>query len=211
MALTSFPSTDSFTQFSPSTLDAARHSSTLARENYPAERFLRIFCSSCSSEVGFYGVLALSVSLFKWQVTCETTTATKAPSASECLTSILLAAIARSGCSKSVISPHVVASEEADVAPLLFLWVLNSDVVYTTTTAEVKQRAMKILYQDVDTEEASRLLEPITSDVQPINMPASAISAVREVLISSSLLLPERERSFKTWKTGLLDRWNRVT
>ena len=47
----------------------------------------------------------------------------------------------------------------------------------------------------------------MTSDVQDIDMPASAIDAARAALRQSSSLLPERERTFRGWTTGLLERW----
>jgi len=67
---------------------------------------------------------------------------------------------------------------------------------------------MKILYQEIGLDEGNKLMEPLTSDVQDINMPTKAIEAARERLKSSNVLLPERERSFKDWNTGLLERWS---
>ena len=67
---------------------------------------------------------------------------------------------------------------------------------------------MKVLYQEIGLEEGIKLTEPLTSDVQDINMPTKAIEVARERLKSSNDLLPQRERSFKDWNSGLLERWS---
>lgn len=194
-------------QFSSSTLGTACSASSLAMGEGFSGKFLHVFCSSCSTEVGLYSTLALSVTLFKWQVTCETVSPSRAPSVPECLASTLLAAISRSGCAKSVIAPLVSEKENASTR-VLYLWVLNSNVIYTSSAFEGRRAAMKILYQEIGLDEGNKLMEPLTSDVQDINMPTKAIEAARERLKSSNVLLPERERSFKDWNTGLLDRWS---
>lgn len=66
---------------------------------------------------------------------------------------------------------------------------------------------MKILYRDITEEEGDKLLESIVSDVQDLNLPASTIQLSRETLRLSTRLLPGKDRSFKDWNVGLLDRW----
>lgn len=69
---------------------------------------------------------------------------------------------------------------------------------------------MKVLYKDVTVEEGNRLLDSIVSDVQDLNLPSATIQASRESLNFSSRLLPARERVFKDWHVGLLDRWDEI-
>ncbi|PNY25664.1 DNA repair protein rad8 [Tolypocladium capitatum] len=191
-----------FSSSTPATFSA----SSLAMGEGFSRNFLRVFCGSCSTEVGLYSTLALSVTLFKWQVTCETVSPSRAPSGPECLASALLATISRSGCAKSVIAPHV--SEKGNASTrVLYLWVLNANVVYTSSAFEGRRVAMKMLFQEISLDEGNKLMEPLASDVQDINMPTKAIEAALQALKSSKVLLPERERSFKDWNAGLLERW----
>jgi hypothetical protein len=67
---------------------------------------------------------------------------------------------------------------------------------------------MKVLYQVIDAEQGNQLVESLKSDYQDIAFPETAITSALEVLKMSSLLLPTRERSFKEWAVGLLDRWD---
>ncbi|KND89544.1 DNA repair protein rad8 [Tolypocladium ophioglossoides CBS 100239] len=178
--------------FSSSSTGTTFSTSSLAMGEGFSGRFLHLFCSSCSTEVGLYCTLALSVTLFKWQVTCETVSPSRPPSGPECLASTLLATISRSGCAKSVIAPLVSEKENASTR-MLYLWVLNSNVIYTSSAFEGRRAAMKILYQEIGLDEGNRLMEPLTSDVQDINIPTKAIQAARHALKSSNVLLPERE------------------
>lgn len=197
-------------QFLSST-GATCSTSALAMGEAFSGKFLRIACGRCSADVGLYSARTLSVTLFKWQVTCETTWPTRAlPSVSECLASALLAAISRTGCAKSAIAPYVPEGER-DATRLLHLWVLNANVVYASSAVEGKRAAMKILYREIGSDEGNRLAESMASDVQDIKMPTGAIEAAREALRASSLLLPERERTFQGWNAGLLGRWSLET
>jgi hypothetical protein len=133
----------------------------------------------------------------------------RAPSGPECLSASLVANISRSACAKSIISPFT--SEKEDVSPvLLHLWVLNPNVLYSCSSIQGKRTAMKVLYKDVTVEEGNRLLDSIVSDVQDLNLPSATIQASRESLNFSSRLLPARERVFKDWHVGLLDRWDEI-
>lgn len=67
---------------------------------------------------------------------------------------------------------------------------------------------MKILYQVIDIEHGHSLTESMISDVQDISLPISVIEAAQTALESSTLLLPERERTLKEWRVGLLERWD---
>lgn len=195
-------------QFSTSGAETSKCSSEpLVYSTHPG-KFLQILCNKCTAEVGEFSKRVGSVSLFKWQVNCSTKTpAEPAPTGPECLAASLLANISRSGCAKSLISSHLSEGNQ-DSQLLLFLWVLNFNVVYSSSSAGGKRTAMKILYRQVTSQDGKRLVESIASDVQELNLPSATIHLVRHALESSSLLLPERERCFKEWHVGLLDRWN---
>lgn len=170
-----------------------------------ASKYLHAYCKSCSTEVGLYNVLASSVSLFKWQVFCHTVSPCPAPSSSQCLAATLTATISRSGSSKSVVLPNSLSSNSARA---LRLWVLNPNVTYASSLVEGKRNAMKILWQSIDVESGNKLADSMTSDIQDISLPSSVIEAAHEALESSNLFLPAKERSFKEWNVGLLERWD---
>ncbi|KAK1249192.1 hypothetical protein MKX07_002708 [Trichoderma sp. CBMAI-0711] len=172
---------------------------------------LRITCKACASEIGLYNALASSITLFKWQVACETASPSKAPSSSECLAATLIATISRSGSSKSVVASHAfdtTAEGTRSEQPLsLNLWVLNANIVYTSTMREGRRTAIKLLYQDIDVEQGNSLVDSMTSGVQEISFPAAAIKTARQVLQESNSLMPVSERLFQQWHVGLLERW----
>lgn len=160
--------------------------------------------------MGLFNILALSVTLFKWQITCQTLAPSLSPSSSECLAATLMATISRSGSSKSIITPHMLgpSSSEPDVSRRdLYLWVLNPNVVYSSSSVSGSKTAMKILYRGIGVEEGNGLIDSLNSDVQEISLPQPAIEAATEKLLLSGLLLPTRERTFKEWQVGLLGRW----
>ena len=175
-------------------------------------KYLHVYCKSCSTEVGLYNVLASSVSLFKWQVLCSTVSPCPAPSSLQCLAATLTATISRSGSSKSVILPHSLSSgarpQAGDSRRALRLWVLNPNVTYASSLVEGKRNAMKILWQAIDAESGNKLADSITSDVQDISLPSPVIETAHDALESSNLYLPAKERSFKEWNVGLLERWD---
>lgn len=187
--------------------EATFSTSAQATEDKLSGKHVHILCRGCRTEVGLYSLSAYSVTLFKWQVICETRAPSRAPSSIECLASTLLTAIARSGYAKSVISPHASDGCKAS-AQALHLWVLNSNVVYTSSARQGKTAAMKVLYRDVAPDEVHRLVESMTSDVQEIKLPMRVIEAAREALDVSNALIPVRERSLKDWSAGLLERWS---
>ncbi|KAH7171065.1 ubiquitin-conjugating enzyme E2-binding protein [Dactylonectria macrodidyma] len=196
--------------YSSSTVDAGFDLSSLALDDTAPRKFLHVFCKKCNTEVGLFNVLALSVTLFKWQITCQTFAPSLNPSSSECLAATLMATISRSGSSKSIITPHMLGSSPPELDQPrtdLYLWVLNPNVVYSSSSIEGSKTAMKILYRSIEQEEGNKLIESLNSDVQEISLPQPAIEAAKETLKSSSLLLPTRERTFKEWDVGLLERW----
>ncbi|KJZ73581.1 hypothetical protein HIM_07137 [Hirsutella minnesotensis 3608] len=194
-------------QFLSSIRGATFNSSSQVIDYDPSNKHVSVVCGGCQTEIGLYKVSSSSILLFKWQVTCETVKPSNIPSQLECLASTLLATISRSGYAKSVLIPY---RPESHPQPLRVphLWVLNPNVVYTSSTCRGKRAAVKILYRDINVEEANGFLDSITSDVQEINLPLTAIKATREALASSTVLIPERERSFQGWSAGLLDRWS---
>ncbi|KAH8737099.1 ubiquitin-conjugating enzyme E2-binding protein [Ilyonectria robusta] len=196
--------------YSSSTVDAGFDLSSLALDDTAPRKFLHVFCKKCRTEVGLFNILALSVTLFKWQITCQTLAPSLSPSSSECLAATLMATISRSGSSKSIITPHMLgpSSSEPDVSRRdLYLWVLNPNVVYSSSSVSGSKTAMKILYRGIGVEEGNGLIDSLNSDVQEISLPQPAIEAATEKLLLSGLLLPTRERTFKEWQVGLLGRW----
>ncbi|KAG5926822.1 hypothetical protein E4U42_002928 [Claviceps africana] len=193
--------------FSVSGFAEASNSSSKAVEGSKPGKYLGIFCNHCAAEIGLFSTIAGSVTLFKWRVSCTTTPPTsRAPTGPECLAAALTANISRSGCAKSLIMPHV-SDEGPEPRKMLYLWVLNPNVVYSSSIVGGKRSAMKILFREVLQEEGNRLLDSVVSDVQDLYFSAATIDLARESLAMNSRLLPETERSFKEWQVGLLDRW----
>ncbi|KAG5984034.1 hypothetical protein E4U55_006263 [Claviceps digitariae] len=186
---------------------ASNSSSKAVGDNSDPGKYLHIFCNKCATEIGLFSIVVGSVTLFKWQVSCTTIVPTsRAPTGPECLAASLMANISRSGCAKSLIMPHI-SEKGADSIKMLYLWVLNPNVVYSSSLVGGKRSAMKILFREVIQEEGNKLLDSVVSDVQDLYLPTATIDLSRETLVTNSRLLPETERSFKEWQVGLLDRW----
>ncbi|KAF4455032.1 hypothetical protein F53441_2593 [Fusarium austroafricanum] len=201
-------------KYSSSTMDAGFDLSSLALNEDESKKFLHIFCRKCATEVGLYNIAALSVTLFKWQITCQTNTQDPSPSSSECLAATLMATISRSGSSKSIITPHILGTVKPGPVVAhqnLHLWVLNPNVVYAASSTAGRKTAMKILYKHIDSAEGDKLITSMNSDVQEIALPEAAIKAAEECLLSSGQLLPVHERTFREWNVGLLGRWEPVS
>lgn len=146
-----------------------------------------------------------SVNLFKWRIKVESLTYTSTPSSIDCLGAMITSTISRTGSSKSIIMPH--ASIAHETTPL-YIWVLNNNVVYTSTSSTGKRSALKVLYKDICNEEAMKLLESLTGDAQDIMFAQQAIKEARSCLEQSTSILPPSERIFQGWKVGLLERWD---
>ncbi|KOS16896.1 Uncharacterized protein ESCO_004744 [Escovopsis weberi] len=202
----------------------------LAREGTGPEavKSLIVSCKTCRAGLGLYSVLSSSVNLFKWQVACETVVPGRGPSSSECLVATLIATISRSGSSKSVLVPHEAAAAAAPSSSsssgsnerergssesqparrkLLHLWVLNNNVVFTSTAKEGTRAGIKVLYREVGWETGMEMVDSMTSTVQEVNFPESAIGTARQQLEESNGMLPAAERIFQQWNVALLERW----
>ncbi|KAG6012398.1 hypothetical protein E4U43_007812 [Claviceps pusilla] len=190
--------------------EASNSSSNAVRGDSNTGKYLRIFCNKCAAEIGLFNIKVGSVALFKWQVSCTTTVPTGlAPTGPECLAASLMANISRSGCAKSLIMPHISEKGQHSIRTL-YLWVLNPNVVYSSSLVSGKRSAMKILFREVSQEEGNKLVDSVVSDVQDTYFPTATIDLSRETLVMNSRLLPETERSFKEWQVGLLNRWEAV-
>ncbi|PHH65519.1 hypothetical protein CDD81_2299 [Ophiocordyceps australis] len=192
--------------FACSPIEPRFKASALARDEARATTELLVFCAKCGSQVGSDSSGRPGVTLFKWQVMCEATPPGRAPSGPECLAATMLTAMACSGYAKFTIVPC--ATHDEPDTDALFIWVLNPHVVYTSTAVQGSRGAVKVFYQDISLARGHRLVEPVTSDVQEISLPAESIDTVRQALVFSNKLLPERERQFKDWTTALLPRWS---
>ncbi|KAL1871063.1 hypothetical protein VTK73DRAFT_2259 [Phialemonium thermophilum] len=172
----------------------------------------RLSCASCAAQLGYYNYRNAAVTLFKWQVSFAAT-GSRQPSVPECLSATLIATIFRTGCSKSILVPVLDANPTStQQAALLHLWVLNSNLHYTSSddpdsSGGKALPALKVLYRTVPRQEADALLDAVTSDVQEVNLPVAAIMATQTALEAGNALLPPTERVFRGWNVGLLRRW----
>jgi ubiquitin-protein ligase E3 D len=145
---------------------------------------------------------------------------------------MLISTLSRSGCSKSIIQPmttddcthsHAESFPEWDPSSsLLHIWLFNKNIAFTSTARtesleaqsgqdgedEAAIPAVKVLYRLVSREEADRLGQSITSDVQDIALPDAVVRGVRKLLEQSTVYLPENDRKFGgLWSVGLLEKW----
>ncbi|KAI0478836.1 ubiquitin-conjugating enzyme E2C-binding protein [Xylariaceae sp. FL0804] len=173
-------------------------------------------CCGCGSRLGVRHANSPSCSLFKWRVTVDQRAPTRAtppplPTLSHCVSAMLSATMARSGCSKSILLPlkldGVRALGGSPGRPLLNIWLFNGKITFSST-AEPRSplRAAKVFYRMVSQTEADRMLESMTSDVQDISLPGEAINAVLALLQTSNSFIPPTDRKFKDWAVGLLER-----
>ncbi|KAK4195778.1 ubiquitin-conjugating enzyme E2-binding protein [Triangularia verruculosa] len=176
------------------------------RQDLPTtnNRSMNIFCSSCHSQLGFYVFRTAAVTLLKWQISCKSVSAS-APGITECLAATITSTISRSASSKSLIMPINETEVEAKQT-VIYAWVLNASIVYSSSNGATGTPAIKLLYQRISREDADKMLEGVTCEAQEINLPAMAIERVIEHLDGSNWLLPEKEKEFKEWKVGLLTR-----
>ncbi|KAI1386211.1 ubiquitin-conjugating enzyme E2-binding protein [Hypoxylon trugodes] len=178
-----------------------------------------IFCSSCKNQLGVLNDQEASISLFKWQIQVDEQAQgiTTPPRLSHCISAMLLATMARSGCSKSIILPMksqdqpVKDDSEANglTKPLLNIWVFNNNITFSSTEeANSPVQAVKVFYRMVSQSQADTLLDSMTSDVQDITLPTDAIEKVIDILRSSNQLLPQGGRKLGEWTIGLVEKWN---
>jgi ubiquitin-protein ligase E3 D len=171
-------------------------------------------CSKCASGVGVFDPITRAVSLFKWQVNCETNGGDPRPSpdVGQCLAATLMASISRSGSAKTILAPISIGGSRntrPDGSRSVYLWVLNPNVVYNSTASRhgSSTTALKLLYRSLPVQEGNEIIDAMNSDVQEFNFPTSAIEAIITTLEYSNALLPKKERSLKEWNVGLLRRW----
>ncbi|KAK0723993.1 ubiquitin-conjugating enzyme E2-binding protein [Apiosordaria backusii] len=176
------------------------------RQDLPATnaRSLNVFCLSCRSQLGFCVFRTAAVTLLKWQISCTSISGAE-PGITECLAATIISTISRSASSKSLIMPINETEPEAKQT-VIYVWVLNANIVYSSSNGATGTPAIKLLYQRISREDADKMLEGVTCEAQEINLPAGAIESVIEHLDESNGLLPEKERVFKEWRVGLLTR-----
>ena len=91
---------------------------------------------------------------------------------------------------------------------LLNIWVFNSNITFSSTEEPRSPvNAVKVLYRLVAREEANKMMDSMTSDVQDISLPTDAIKRVTSLLEASNALLPKSDRHFKEWTVGLIEKW----
>ncbi|KAI0205012.1 ubiquitin-conjugating enzyme E2-binding protein [Astrocystis sublimbata] len=175
-----------------------------------------LHCTSCRANVGVRNNEdASSVSLFKWQVSVQQPKQAiqgPPPGLAQCVSAMLLATMARSGCSKSILLPikglgsrNTQSPAASDKRDLLNIWVFNANITYSSTEAPASPAsAIKVFYRSVTQKEADKLLDSMTSDVQDISLPSEAIAKIGELLVRSNSYVPESDRRFKEWTVGLL-------
>lgn len=162
-----------------------------------------------------------SFSLFKWQVHVNEKTLSDSeilPTLSHCVSAMLLATRARSGCSKSIMIPMKQQAPPTQGIPpvnsitesesLLNIWVWNTSITFSSSMeARSPIKAMKVFYRMVGQDEANKMLDSMTSDVQDITLPADVINTIIHILRSSSPLLPQSNQQYLNWTVGLLEKW----
>ncbi|KAG6029366.1 hypothetical protein E4U19_000974 [Claviceps sp. Clav32 group G5] len=193
--------------FSASDAAQASGSSSEALANASSGSHLHVFCSQCKGEVGSFSIKADSVLLLKPHVSCRTIVQMKQPpTVIAWVAALLVVNISRYASTKSLLIPKI-PSDSQGGDKMLYLWVLNPHVVYSSSCIDGRTPAMKILYQEVTREEGNKILDSMTSDVQEIYLPSDDILLVRSTLKSSARLLPETERTHNEWRVGLLNKW----
>ncbi|KAK0730823.1 ubiquitin-conjugating enzyme E2-binding protein [Lasiosphaeris hirsuta] len=193
-------------------LSGYEHDSTNRQDLAETEsRNLNVCCTSCRAQLGFFNLRTAAVTLLKWQVSSRSVSGSL-PGISECLAATLISTISRSGSSKSLITPipesvaMATANTGASTNQAIHIWVLNSGIVYSSSSAAWCIPAVKLLYRLISQDEADRMLEGVTCEAQEINLPGTAINEAIRHLDDSNLLLPNAERVFKEWRVGLLRR-----
>ncbi|KAI0021321.1 ubiquitin-conjugating enzyme E2-binding protein [Xylariomycetidae sp. FL0641] len=180
-----------------------------------------IHCSKCETQLGMANEETASASLFKWQISIDQVHqgALGEPSLVHCVSSMLLATANRSGCSKSILLPiktrhppgheGTVGEQSKRPEPLLNIWLFNANITFSSTVQPKSPlKAIKVLYRLVSREEADKMLDSMTSDVQDISLPRRAIEEVVKLLDDSNLFVPPGDRSFRGWTVGLLEKWD---
>ncbi|KAI8961712.1 ubiquitin-conjugating enzyme E2-binding protein [Daldinia sp. FL1419] len=196
------------------------HNETLENEGSLSlqPKNIPISCVSCKSQLGILNDQGSAVTLFKWQTYVGEQIAhdpDNSPNLFHWISSILLATIARSGCSKSILLPMKMQNQSTqDVSQtngmpqtLLNVWVFNNISFSSTGEDRSPIKAIKVFYRMISQNEANKLLDSMISDVQDITLPAEAIAKLKDILNSNNLLLPQSDRQFKEWKVSLLEKW----
>lgn len=179
---------------------------------------LNVFCTACHTRIGYFNHATSAVTVFKWQVLCQTNTPAPSPppGVPDCLSATLAATLSRTGSSKSLLLPIPFLPSPSSPGgvggaappPILHFWIINPSVTYASSqTAGAPVRAMKLLYRTVSRSEADSTLEDVNSDVQEANLPEESVGAVVEALQESNSLLPVPERRYREWDVGMLRAW----
>ena len=134
------------------------------------------------------------------------------PTASHCVVSSLLSALARSGCSKSIIRPQRVDESTGCFGllddKLLYVWILNPGIKFSSSNSDRVFAAIKVVYGLFDTAEADKVVDSPASDVQELRVPTEVIQQITELLRRTNLILPPGQRTFKGLDVSILERWS---
>ncbi|KAI0508593.1 ubiquitin-conjugating enzyme E2-binding protein [Xylaria bambusicola] len=187
-----------------------------------AQGIMTLHCGSCQTQLGVQNNDVSSVSIFKWQVVVqlqEQKMPESFPSLAQCVSAMLIATMARSGCSQSILLPSKHQSNGMLRSPeskdgnqgkdLLNIWVFNANFIFSSTEAPASPiNAMKVFYRTVSQEEADKMIESMTLGVQDISLPSEAIAILVDLLQKSNYFVPVSDRRFKDWNVGLLEKWD---
>ncbi|KAH8841115.1 hypothetical protein MCOR27_008717 [Pyricularia oryzae] len=181
-----------------------------------AVRFLPAKCAECHTKIGHFSIRSPAVTLYKWQLLLDSgkNKNDNPPSAVQCLAASLLANVARSGSSKSLIIPMtgILSGDDQDATKrdrALHTWILNSTISYTSTLGNTtKTPAVKLLFKVIGEEEADKMLESFSSDVQDVSLSEETLECVIDALERSNKIIPASDRNFQGWTVGLSDRWD---
>lgn len=177
-----------------------------------------LHCTSCKTQLGVQNNDISSVSIFKWQVIVQQQQNRNIPESypnlAQCVRAMLIATMARSGCSKTVLLPTKTLDDPKSTngshgLDILNIWVFNPNITYSSTEAPASPiGAAKVFYRTVSQQEADKMADSMVSGVEDIYLPSEAITTIAGLLQQSNNFVPAGDRMFQKWSVGLLEKWN---
>ncbi|KAK9374754.1 ubiquitin-conjugating enzyme E2-binding protein [Lipomyces chichibuensis] len=164
-------------------------------------QYKTVVCSKCSSDVGILDHLDQSiVKIYKWNTIVESTTINNEIASFRYSPEIFVAEILLEVIEFHSTHHFGIAAHSDGEAILIYLWVFNSDISYTSNFQPEPTRAMKVLY----TKQPDVRNQEIATEI--IDLPLSAANNIVKVLETRSEELPDSLRGFGKWNVSLLHR-----
>ncbi|KAK9330210.1 ubiquitin-conjugating enzyme E2-binding protein [Lipomyces starkeyi] len=160
-----------------------------------------VVCSRCSSDVGIQDHLDQSiVKIYKWNTIIESRPISNEIASFRYSTEIFVAEVLLEVIEFHSTHQFGIAAHSDEETILIYLWVFNSDISYTSNFLPEPTRAMKVLY----TKQLDVHNQEIATEI--IDLPLSAINNILKVLETRNKELPESLRAFGKWNVSLLHR-----